>query len=73
MQSEMQAKFVHPYQHEFSSKTWQSGAQFLATIPLWSPQDMLATPNMYRTDYCQIGTGTGWPVREVIGTGRCCL
>jgi hypothetical protein len=34
MQSEMQAKFVHPYQHEFSSKTWQCGAQFLATMPV---------------------------------------
>jgi len=69
MQSEMQAKFVHPYQHEFSSKTWQCGAQFLATMPV-STGDALS-PNMYSTEYCH--TGTGWPVREVIDTGKCSL
>jgi hypothetical protein len=71
MQSEMQAKFLHPNQLKFSSKTWECEAQLPATMALWSPQEMLSAPNMYRTEYCHIGTG--WPVREVIDTGKCCL
>ena len=67
----MQAKFVHPYQPKFSSKTWQCGAQFLTIMSLWSPQEMLCALNMYHTEYCH--TGTGWPVQEVTNTGKCCL